>query len=150
MRYIRLAIISFIVFALLFTCISLLFPSHIRLSKAIDIKAPKDAVLALLTDPHRLPEWLPANNGKKGELYITSKTDSTVTATTSLMGTKDRAMGWNIYATHEVGVCTIQWYADFHLRWYPWEKFSALLLEKRYGPVMEKGLANIKALLEKP
>jgi hypothetical protein len=33
---------------------------------------------------------------------------------------------------------------DFKLRWYPWEKFSSLLLEKRYGPVMEQGLAKLK------
>jgi hypothetical protein len=38
---------------------------------------------------------------------------------------------------------------DFRLRWYPWEKFSSLLLEKRYGPMLENGLDNLKKLMEK-
>jgi hypothetical protein len=37
---------------------------------------------------------------------------------------------------------------DFHLRWYPWEKFASLLLEKSYGPRMEQGLATLKRLVE--
>jgi hypothetical protein len=37
---------------------------------------------------------------------------------------------------------------DFHLGWLPWNKFSGLLLEKRYGPRMEQGLTKLKSLLE--
>jgi hypothetical protein len=35
------------------------------------------------------------------------------------------------------------------LRWYPWEKFASLGLEKTYGSQMEVGLTRMKALLEK-
>jgi len=38
---------------------------------------------------------------------------------------------------------------DFHLKWYPWEKFSSMLLENRYGPMMEQGLAKLKKVVEK-
>ena len=44
---------------------------------------------------------------------------------------------------------TLQWYMDFHLHWYPWEKFSSLMLEKQFGPDMESGLENLKSLLER-
>jgi hypothetical protein len=37
---------------------------------------------------------------------------------------------------------------DFHLRWYPWEKFASLLFEQSYGPKMEQGLGNIKKMVE--
>jgi hypothetical protein len=37
---------------------------------------------------------------------------------------------------------------DFHLRWYPWEKFGSLLLEKSYGTKMEMGLMSLKKLAE--
>src|SRR5205085_529666 len=53
---------------------------------------------------------------------------------------------WKIIPTSNPVV--IQWSLYFHLRWYPWEKFSSLLFEKRYGPVMEQGLNNLKNYLE--
>jgi hypothetical protein len=43
----------------------------------------------------------------------------------------------------------VQWYFDFHLRWYPWEKFSSIVFDKQLGPPMEKSLDNLKKLLEK-
>jgi len=43
---------------------------------------------------------------------------------------------------------TLQWYMDFSLRWYPWEKFKSLFYENVYGVQMEQGLANLKELLK--
>ena len=48
MRLIKLAIISFVFLFLVVTAISLLIPSHIRISKATNIAPPKDSVLALI------------------------------------------------------------------------------------------------------
>jgi len=42
----------------------------------------------------------------------------------------------------------VQWWMDFKLRWYPWEKFSSLFFENIYGAQMEKGLDNLKRLAE--
>ncbi|HJS54461.1 MAG TPA: hypothetical protein VJ765_07960, partial [Chitinophagaceae bacterium] len=41
---------------------------------------------------------------------------------------------------------TLQWFMDFKLRWYPWEKFRSLFFENIYGVQMEQGLANLKEL----
>ena len=60
MRFIKLAILSFIFLFLVVTAISLLIPSHIRISKAINIAPPKDSVLALIGDQNRWPQWHPA------------------------------------------------------------------------------------------
>ena len=43
---------------------------------------------------------------------------------------------------------TLQWYMDFKLRWYPWEKFKSLFFENIYGFQMERGLENLKQLSE--
>jgi hypothetical protein len=83
-----------------------------------------------------------------------SSGDSVFAATVS-KGKLGNDITWNCISysdTNTIGrseLVTLQWYMDFHLRWYPWEKFSSLLLEKRYGPMMEKGLERLKALLEK-
>jgi hypothetical protein len=165
MKLIRFAFISLIVFALLITGISLLFPSHIRISKATDINAEKDSVLVMLNNPVNWKKWYPGadtadyflSNGKitgirSGHLkvlVIKEANDSSVLAVYDAPGSKRAESGWNLFFGSSPHTVTIQWYMDFHLRWYPWEKFSSLLLEKRYGPVMEQGLANLKMLLNK-
>ena len=166
MRIIKLGFISLIVFALLITGFSLFFPSNIRISKAIDINASNDSVLNQLSDAANWKKWYPGADtmelliagGKvkgllldslQGIISISGITDSSVIAATSGPGIREAITGWNIYQYAVPNTVTVQWYMDFHLRWYPWEKFSSLLLEKRYGPVMEKGLSNLKALLEK-
>ena len=42
----------------------------------------------------------------------------------------------------------IQWYFDFRLKWYPWEKFGSIIFDKQLGPVMQKSLDNLKAIVE--
>ena len=56
--------------------------------------------------------------------------------------------GWNAITHQSTDSTTVQWYIDFQLRWYPWEKFSSLLFEKNYGVRMEEGLSNLKKLAE--
>ncbi len=165
MRIIKLGIISIIFFAFLITGFSLFFPSNIRISKAIDINASKDTVLLQISMADNWKYWFPGadsaeliiENGKvkgistinKQQLIIQEITDSTVLAITKKAGFKDGESGWNFFPTSVPNTITVQWYMDFHLHWYPWEKFSSLLLEKRYGPMMEIGLSNLKKLIEK-
>ena len=164
MRLIKLAIISFVVFFLLITGISMFFPSHVRISRATDIAAPMDSVHARISQPLHWKSWYPgadtlslyeADGVIKGirmpgnqVLMITGFNDSTVTAANSTSDKERATMGWNLIRNNG-GTMTVQWYMDFKLRWYPWEKFSSLLLEKRYGPVMEQGLADLKKSFNK-
>ena len=93
------------------------------------------------------PKGIKTNAGQ--ELLISSNTHSTVLAITKSPAFKNGESGWNFIPTSIPNTITIQWYMDFHLHWYPWEKFSSLLLEKRYGPMLEIGLANLKKVMEK-
>jgi hypothetical protein len=43
---------------------------------------------------------------------------------------------------------TVQWYFDFHVKWYPWEKFQSIVYDQQLGPVMEKSLNNLKRIAE--
>ncbi len=165
MRIIKLGIISLIVFFLIITGFSLFIPSHIRISKAIDINANKDSVVGQLNNPVNWKKWYPGADtldllfieGKvKGivtgylqGLIIINISDSSVSMINAGPNSKKGESGWNIFDGDKPNTVTVQWYMDFHLRWYPWEKFSSLLLEKRYGPMMEQGLDKLKSLLEK-
>jgi hypothetical protein len=151
--------------SLLITGISFLFPSQIRVSKAIDISTGKDSLMNMIGDPSNWRLWYPAadtswpyiENGKikgiqtgKGHaLTIKEINDSAVLTVNLGPSSKNAGSGWNVYPGRYPNSYTVQWFMDFHLRWYPWEKFSSILLEKRYGPMMEKGLEKLKSLLEK-
>lgn len=165
MGVIKLGFISLIVFALLITGISLFIPSHIRISKATDINASRDSVLSQLNNPVNWKQWYPGadtasfyevggqvkgiSTGKEQALIVAEANDSTVKTAMVGPGSKKGESGWNLFEGRTPNTVTVQWYMDIHLRWYPWEKFSSLLLEKRYGPMMEKGLDKLKILLEK-
>lgn len=148
MRVIKLGIISLIAFAVLITLFSLFFPSRIRISRALDLHTGRAAVLDLIKDTASWKNWYPGAGSASVLPLITAFTDSSVTATSTLANGRKGITGWTVYDPGYPNIVTLQWYMDFKLRWYPWEKFSGLLFEKRYGPVLEKGLENLRQKLE--
>lgn len=147
MRIIKLALISVVFFFLLITGISLFFPSHVRISKAIEINSSTGKIIEQLGSQANWKNWYPGIDSVK-DISITEKNDSSVRATCTGAVSKKIVMGWNIISNKAGGPAVVQWYMDFHLRWYPWEKFSSLLLEKSYGPRMEKGLSDLKKIVD--
>jgi hypothetical protein len=85
---------------------------------------------------------------RKRYLVLREKKDDEVIAE-YLLPNKKIPTGWLVAANAESNSVTIQWYMDFHLRWYPWEKFSSFMFEKVYHPQLQQGLDNLKRLLEK-
>ena len=147
MKYIKLALISLIFFALLLTGISLLFPSHVRISKAVDINASKEQVLMQLKDTTNWKNWYPGADSLLPSVDLTFS--DLLVKFQQIREGKKAEEGWNIIQTERPNITTVQWYMDIRLNWYPWEKFSSIMLENRYGPFMEKGLAGLKVYLEK-
>ncbi len=147
MRIIKLAIISVVVFSLLITMISMFFPSRVRISRAIDINTDRKTIMLQLRDTANWMKWYPGADSALVLPRITAITDSSVSAETYMENGRKGVTGWNVYVAALPRTVTVQWYMDFRLRWYPWEKFSGLLLEKRYGPVMERGLERMKELI---
>ena len=165
MKIFRLLFFSFLFLFLLVTGISLFIPSHIRISKAINIAATADTVLSQINDPGKWKNWFPGlesstlfyetgvvkgviiSDSSQQYIRITEKKkDEIITELRS--GSKKIVSGWKIINYDRSGSATLQWYMDFKLRWYPWEKFSSLLFEKSYGFRMEQGLNNIKKIVE--
>jgi len=162
MRILRLIIVSFLVLFVIITIISLFIPSNVQISKAVEINAEKDSVFQQLADPIQWRHWYPTtdstkvfySDGKpKGILIDNLKlelsginADEISAKYSSSEATKEMVTSWKLVPGQQS--IAVQWSMHFHLHWYPWEKFSSLLLEKRYGPVMETGLNNLKNYLE--
>jgi hypothetical protein len=155
-RLIKLGLISIVFLFVVITAISLLIPSHIRISKAINIHAEKDSIFALISDTSEWKQWHPAfipddSTPRFPAIHIVQKNqnDSEIVMHLQQTGKPEVVNGWNIYEHEGVDSLTLQWYMDFNLKWYPWKKFESLFYESTYGIMMEQGLDNIKALLNK-
>jgi len=165
MKVIKLAILSFVFLFVLIFLISLLIPSHIVVSRATDIDAPRDSVMAMIRDAGRWKGWYPRidsakplyvegklrgllldDKDPKGPTYLQLETESVDEVTALFVGNKIKPVlnTWKVIGHPDSGTLTLQWSMDFQLRWYPWEKFASLVLEKSNGQRMEIGLANIK------
>lgn len=149
LKIIKLGLISIVFFAVMITLISLFFPSRVRISKAIDINTSRENLMKQLGDTASWKNWYPGADSAEILPQIISITDSTVVANSIMQNGRKGVTGWNIYESGIPNTLTLQWYMDFKLRWYPWEKFSGLLFEKRYGPLMEKGLEQLKTFLSR-
>ena len=81
-------------------------------------------------------------------LMMTEKSDSMVRAVTAGFSKRDFSMGWFVVPNSNPSQVTVQWWMDFKLRWYPWEKFASLLFDKQYGTRLEIGLRRLKDFVE--
>lgn len=144
MRIIKLGIISAIVFSLLLLLFSLIIPSHVRISRAVNIAAPKQAVYAQIESTDKWKVW---NEFSQGRISVAvDATEPTLITTHWKYG--DKTVKSYFQLEESANITVVQWYFDFHLRWYPWEKFGSITFDKQFGPVMERSLNNLKKLVE--
>ena len=166
MRIARFIIISVVVLFIIITIISLLIPSNVRISRGIQISSSKDSVMSQISEVANWKNWYPGadtlqfyyqNNTIKGlvldeqkmrYLVMRAKKSDEIKAE-YVLPNKKIPTGWLIVANAESNSVTIQWYMNFHLHWYPWEKFSSFMFEKVYHPQLQQGLDNLKRFLEK-
>jgi hypothetical protein len=169
MKIIRLFLISAIVLFMVLTFVFALFPSDIRISRVIDIDAPSAKTDSVIQELKTWDEWNefvkdPQLTGKQAskpssgnnayirfDQFRVAITDSG-TDSISTLWSKKGARPFNgsfLLVPISSGHTVVQWYFDFHFRWYPWEKMGAMFYDKQLGPVMEKSLENLKIYVEK-
>ena len=167
MRVLKLALLSIFFLFILVTLISLLIPSDVRISRAVNVYSDPTQVLVPVKNINQWPQWypglktLPAKDiqftqdaGKPvmkipgSTVIINSANDQQVLA--DLVGSKGKRImnGFNAITHNQSDSVTLQWYMDFKLNWYPWEKFGSMLYEKMYGSTMEQGLENLSHIID--
>ena len=157
MRLIKLALISFIVFFAVIMAIASLFPSHIRISKAVTISRQSDSVFYLINDFTQWPRWHPAFQKQNMDSVLQKhaillkrivRTDSLVTLNWQQGSKMPVVNSWQMHRFGTADSVALQWYMDFELKWYPWQKLGSLFYENTYGRMMEQGLQNIKQIVQ--
>jgi predicted PurR-regulated permease PerM len=161
MRLVKLGLISIVVLFVVIFCISLLIPSKVRISRAINITAPKDSVTRYLADLRQWPKWNTlitkqeltnpwySNNAftsDKLQVRLGKVDTDTITTIWQQSTGRETFSGFNLHTADNTIV--VQWYFDFQLKWYPWEKFGSIIFDKQLGPPMEQSLGELKKKLE--
>ncbi len=165
MKFLKLALLSFIVFSLLITAISFFIPSKIRLSKVVEINCADSLLMKEISNPENWKNWLPGietahynyDNGKvngyilnesKQQFLLLKIVRTNEVVSKFELGKKSIISGWKIIPVNKTNATGIQWYMNFELGWLPWEKFISLFYENIYGTQMQNGLGKLKLLLE--
>ena len=168
MRFIKLFLIGAIVLFFVVTVFSLIFPSNLRISRAINIAATREKVWATIDDLRTWDSW----NQFISLSPLTGKSFSAPSAGTGAFLRSDQLVvkivrsgpdsilidwdqvngkpfkgGFNLMQLSPDSL-TVQCYLDFRFRWYPWEKFGSMVYDQHLGPLMEGSLAGLKRLME--
>jgi len=162
MRFVKLGLISIVILSALILLFSLLFPSEVRVSRAINVNASKEKVALLISDMRYWESW--NEMLKSGDLqrkqftrekFISDKmeidrmeSDTDHIRTLWKRNGTDTVSGYfNLYSA-DTTVTVVHWYFDFRVKWYPWEKFGSIIFDKQIGPPMEKSLEVLKKMGE--
>ncbi|HXO75299.1 MAG TPA: SRPBCC family protein [Puia sp.] len=171
MKLIKFAFLGLVVFFLVLTALSLLFPSQLRVARVVNIAAPKEKVFAAVSDLRSWKDWnqfLRPNTlsnirysspsaGKGATLEADELTIRETAADTAegiqlhwnLRGGKEVDGGIQFGSSPNTDSLAVVWYFDLHFRWYPWEKLGIFVYDRKLGPIMEESLTGLKQFVEK-
>lgn len=172
MKMIKGAVFVFAGLFIFLTLISLLIPGRIVTTRAETVQADSLKLYSEISDLKNWKHWHPvfvqdsaamqfskssnevndyaqwSTNGKTNTIIITEKKFPYVKFLLKREGENDME---NILALREVqeqGNMQVQWTSITKLKWYPWEKFSGIFIEKMAGSGYETALASLKIYVE--
>ena len=172
MKVVKGALVVFIGLFVFVTLISLLIPSRIVTTRAETVQADSIKLYSEIADLKNWKHWHPvfmqdsgkmnysttstnvndfvewSSNNKKNRILIAEKKFPYIKVLLQRDGENDME---NIIALREVqeqGNMQVQWTAITKLKWYPWEKFSGIFIEKMAGSGYEVALRSLKNYVE--
>ncbi len=154
------------------TILSLFIPSKLMVTRAVVINAKADMVFNEISSLHNWKHWQPVfindsanikfdtdangisnscawvSKGKKNSILITGKKDNTLTAILVREGEIDVLNTLRVLPVTDSSQVQAEWNVLIKLRWYPWEKFYGIFIEKITGQGYEDALNSLKAYVE--
>ena len=165
----------FIVLAGLFffiTILSLFIPSKLMVSRAVVINAASDKVFSEVNNLQNWKHWQPVfikdssqinfktdskgisnycewdSKGKKNIVEITRKRNNSIAAILKRSGENDVQNTISILPLADSNQVQVEWNVLIKLKWYPWEKFYGIFIEKISGQGYEDALNGLKNYVE--
>ena len=156
----------------LVTLISLLIPSGIAVTRAEAMHGDSLKIYNEISDLKNWKDWHPifkndsagirfsnitgavnsfatwVSGGKKNKLLITEKKYPFVTIALQREGEHEIINRLSVLPLQEQGNNQVQWESLTKLKWYPWDKFGGIFIEKMTGPGYEAALKSLKTFIE--
>lgn len=168
MKRLRIVILALLVLFSIMMIFAALIPAETRVSRAINIRGNRDSLRQSLLDLKQWPRWHPGlktgNDSNPvtfspaGEapwlkyngftMQVSSASDSGINVDiTNREGKKQHSVIQVISMNRDT--CAVNWYALFHSKWYPWEKFKSMFYDQLYGPSLDSNLVKFRGYAEK-
>lgn len=149
------------------TVISFFIPSKVVVRRAVSVHSDPAKIRESINDLRNWKKWHPVfksdslqikdstadhlawiSNGKENSLRVTERKDSLVKIVFERKGDNPTENNFSFISVQEQGNMQVQWEAVTHLKWYPWEKFGGIFIEKMTGQGYEDALNSLKNYLE--
>ena len=165
----------FIVLAGLFifiTILSLFIPSKLMISRAVVINTNASKVFSEINNLHSWKHWQPVfmsdssqiqfktdasgissycewgSKGKKNIIEITNRSRNSIAALLKRSGENDVQNTISVLPLADSNQVQAEWSVLIKLKWYPWEKFYGIFIEKISGQGYEDALNSLKNYVE--
>lgn len=172
MKMLKGALFVFVGLFVMMTLISLLIPSKVVIAKATTVQADSVKLFNEISDLKNWKHWHPVfmndsagityseftdkihsfaswtTTGKENKLLISKINYPVVEILLQRAGENDVINIFSVMPVLEQGNMQLQWQSITKLKWYPWEKFSGIFIEKMSGAGYEVALESLKKYLE--
>jgi hypothetical protein len=173
MRLLKGFIITVAGLFVVITLLSLLMPSTVMTARSVTVQAPQQKIYEQVADLNNWKNWHPVfkggpagmvistpaagkgayaeweTNNKKNRLEITGVSANAVWLTLKRPGKNDVVNQISFTPFEADNSIQVEWMALTKLKWYPWEKFSGILIDKITGPGYDTALKELKAYTER-
>lgn len=174
MRLIKMALVGIAGLIVLLTIMGLIIPSSVKISRGVVIEADSARVVSYLADVSKWKQWMPWLQSDSGMLIrqspgttgqgafvrwqsLNGRQQGTLTLTEIKEGEfgllhefKDMNPargGFRIRSIPGAANQTeVQWFLEYRLKWYPWERFSGIFMDHMIGPVLEQALQQLSKI----
>ena len=154
------------------TILSLFIPSKLMVTRAVVINAKADRVFNEISNLQNWKHWQPVfisdsanirfesdvngisnscaweSKGKMNKIIITEKKDNAIAASLIRDGENDVFNSIKVLPLADSNQVQTEWNVLIRLKWYPWEKFYGIFIEKITGQGYEDALNSLKAHVE--
>jgi thiamine kinase-like enzyme len=163
MKIIRLLLVSVVLLFIVVGLVGALLPSHVLVSRAIDIQSSKESIFHYTNNIAHWHSWMEGMEAANvintdslhasiagTKIVITQITDTSVISSWTNQSGNTQISTIRLIEDTVHKRMIVQWQFEQDLQWYPWEKLGSIMNDKILGPMMEKNLNNLKIMVEKP
>jgi hypothetical protein len=157
---------------IIITLISLLIPSEVRVERGVVVNGSARKVFAEVRNLRNWAHWQPVfrdgaarlnfsadstginsfveweRNGNRNKFMVTGLHENQITVSLIRKGENDVINTISVLPLPDTNTVQVGWKALTRLKWYPWEKFSGIFIEKLTGQGYEDALNGLKGYVE--